>query len=1782
MKTSKQEAAMSSLKSLITAVALLISVAAPGWAQKQARVYTHGFEKGNLISNWSFENLGQAWDSAYRSSEFTIDVRYKGSSICSGCKAVSGSYVGRMVGNATSSPPGGHLNFFSPLIPVNYMLNYTLSFYVSQNDVDGIVKPAVQFFRTKDPSSLLETQEGAPYDPNQKQWSLRQLSFTSPSYATYFRIVLAKVDQAGDGGDFFFDDIVVEEGAMTPRNHIQEEVSYIDAMGRTSQSQTVVKGGKTNPYTGLGGWTKWAKIRVNTTAFGANVPGNVSNFPLLVKLSNASLFNFSQSKLNGEDIRFSDLEGNPLPYEIEYWNASIAQSLVWVKVPRIEGNRVDNDIFMYWGNPIANSAENSQEVFSEAEGSFTTWHMNQNTQAGSIKNSTSQYRYGSTIGASTQTSAMVGEGVLFNNAQSGLKWHDSPTGLGPQMTISAWVNVNSVEPADSMQLFEMNCFGLPDCSQFSRRAFRIIGGQLNYSRNYDFGDGGYWTASQPLTSGVGSFYHIAVTYDNTSRANVPSFYINGKLVSIVNSQQPLTDIDETGWNNFGLVGFNGNSSNLMQFNGILDEFRLENTIRSSAWMSLSYETQKSNTASIVTLVPGNPEVPLKLAGGTIFDPFGRPIRSYMPCQTNQAGLADPGNTSTCASDPDMPNYGNAPFSEGTFSDEPGQRTTEVSLPGTNNSIASGHTAKSDYYYTNSLAIPSNIESPTLTSTDTTYSLQWSKDPDGNFTLTWTNRVGQVIQTAGNINRIGANPNLWKWSISRKEYYRNGQLKRTRTPLDVVAGNNNFAEVTSYNSLGQAISNASPDTASAMSQIKYWHNRQGQLRFSQDQGQKLSNQYSYFDYDKSGRLIAKGIQTIATMSQAIADKDTSMAGTKSEKIGYIYDDLTTFQTRTGFTLDQVMPATYYSRLDFENTTFNRGRMVCSYNRNSDNNFSSFSALSKFVAEFNLYDPAGRVKQSFKFFGPVRTTQHKYQEVAYEYDEAGRLVELASYRYINSFEISSRHLFFYNEKGKLKMTMGDNGPIAEFGYTDWGPLKYVILGGDGTGSKGTRVEYTYHTLGGIQEIKAVQLGTNKVLFQQFLGYDGKAYADAAVPANTPRYSGLITQQLYKFADDVNYLRPVRLVNYNYDELNRMLVANSFFNQVGPVLKPDGSIDFPALTLQDVSDNDSRFDYDLNGRITGQRSGFVASVDSAKYTYKSNSYKINAVTGKLDVSGSRDLSAPGSLRYDSRQALIEDKSKNLRLLSGWDLLPTVISKDSATSPASFRRQYQFYDAEGNRVSRVDVNIAGGATQWLSSKHYMIIGGKSIKEWHEQYLTNGTISDTNETENLFGMAQVGRLNRGQTEYFLLNHLGSLAMTVDENGNEPGIGRVVKDYLAYGQTKTVKSNGAPEPITYGFIGKEYEDLYGLYYFGARFYDPELGIWTSIDPAGQFSNPYSFVGGDVLNSLDPNGMFSIGKALRIGKRMTSNAAKDSKDWVVENKKELALAGLVVAGVALGGAPALVAAGIGMSTSAGIAAASGASLKDIGHAALVGAATGAVSGGIGSLGPGATFSIIGNVSSYAAVTSASGGDLSVGGLAGAVVGGAAGSLLPGFSGVEGSGFENAIAEIGYNSFRGAAVGAGSGMLGAAFDGKSINDGFFDGMRYGMIGGAAGSIVKIAAFGVTRLPTPEEQAAMNRTKIEMGHAGDKADFVIRRGGVLPDKATPGLTMGRNLIVRDGQGPEVAAHESAHYWQQVDQGPLRFYYNEGRDFHDYGRDQVYQVIGTNEWWANFYSGGWKPSLP
>ena len=108
-------------------------------------------------------------------------------------------------------------------------------------------------------------------------------------------------------------------------------------------------------------------------------------------------------------------------------------------------------------------------------------------------------------------------------------------------------------------------------------------------------------------------------------------------------------------------------------------------------------------------------------------------------------------------------------------------------------------------------------------------------------------------------------------------------------------------------------------------------------------------------------------------------------------------------------------------------------------------------------------------------------------------------------------------------------------------------------------------------------------------------------------------------------------------------------------------------------------------------------------------------------------------------------------------------------------------------------------------------------------------------------GTGILASIEASGVEYY---HQGKLSnrITTDSSGN---LDKEFKS-LPFGQ-KVVNTG-----VDYAFTGKE-EDESGLYYFGARYYDDNLGRFTGVDPVKE-NQPYAYVRNNPMNYVDPTGM----------------------------------------------------------------------------------------------------------------------------------------------------------------------------------------------------------------------------------------------------------------------------------------------------------------------------------------
>ena len=104
---------------------------------------------------------------------------------------------------------------------------------------------------------------------------------------------------------------------------------------------------------------------------------------------------------------------------------------------------------------------------------------------------------------------------------------------------------------------------------------------------------------------------------------------------------------------------------------------------------------------------------------------------------------------------------------------------------------------------------------------------------------------------------------------------------------------------------------------------------------------------------------------------------------------------------------------------------------------------------------------------------------------------------------------------------------------------------------------------------------------------------------------------------------------------------------------------------------------------------------------------------------------------------------------------------------------------------------------------------------------------------------------------YYVKDHLGNIRQTLDEGGNIVS----AQDYYPFGGIYRAV-NTADANDKYKFTEKERDKETDYDYFGARYYDSDLGRWLSVDPlAEKYAgwSPYNYGLNNPLRNIDPDG-----------------------------------------------------------------------------------------------------------------------------------------------------------------------------------------------------------------------------------------------------------------------------------------------------------------------------------------
>ncbi|MGD8782717.1 MAG: RHS repeat-associated core domain-containing protein, partial [Ignavibacteria bacterium] len=294
--------------------------------------------------------------------------------------------------------------------------------------------------------------------------------------------------------------------------------------------------------------------------------------------------------------------------------------------------------------------------------------------------------------------------------------------------------------------------------------------------------------------------------------------------------------------------------------------------------------------------------------------------------------------------------------------------------------------------------------------------------------------------------------------------------------------------------------------------------------------------------------------------------------------------------------------------------------------------------------------------------------------------------------------------------------------------------------------------------------------------------------------------------------------------------------------------------SIADDDIDDQETgNYTYDGNGNMTGDAGKNISSIE---YDIKNLPYQMDfgllslLTLSSIEIDNEATYSAKDTIRTQNTVSILS--GGDVRFISGSTI--KLKAGFSVAEGGTFRAEVDesllnesigstvkyAYDAGGNRVKK-------SYSQFNSEKYYVRDASGNVLSVYDQ-------DGDQEYVNLIGADIFGRyiISSSEYNYYVKDHLGSTRVTVDESGGVVD----AYEYYPFGRIsrQAITSNGTDEKFTGKELDNDNEER--LYYFGARYYDGDLGRWPSGDPLSDKYygwSPYNYALCDPVNKYDPDG-----------------------------------------------------------------------------------------------------------------------------------------------------------------------------------------------------------------------------------------------------------------------------------------------------------------------------------------
>jgi hypothetical protein len=315
-------------------------------------------------------------------------------------------------------------------------------------------------------------------------------------------------------------------------------------------------------------WQGTWPCRKSYTIDASRVEEDLINYPLLVDIIDLDLAADAQS--NGDDIVFTDIDGNTLSHEIELYDSGSGHLTAWVNIPSLSSTE-DTVLFIYFGNPNVSNQEDPENTWDNNY--VMVHHLNE----------TSGIHYDSTNNGNDGIPSVTIQGSApgqidgadyFDGTNDYVDCgNDTSLDITGSLTVEAWIlssggtGSNRILAKDKTQ--EVGTFILWRNPQ-ENLAFIVADSKDTWHRAID----------EPIA--YGEWFQVVGVFDVDDQ--IVRLYKNGVMVTEVDGPISLNSTDE-------VVTIGSSANNEHNWNGTIDEVRISDVARSGGWIQTSYANQ---------------------------------------------------------------------------------------------------------------------------------------------------------------------------------------------------------------------------------------------------------------------------------------------------------------------------------------------------------------------------------------------------------------------------------------------------------------------------------------------------------------------------------------------------------------------------------------------------------------------------------------------------------------------------------------------------------------------------------------------------------------------------------------------------------------------------------------------------------------------------------------------------------------------------------------------------------------------------------------------------------------------------------------------------------------------------------------------------------------------------------------------------------------------------------------------------------------------------------------